>query len=247
MIDNSVEDRELVAKWVLESPEAMRVKDTLPSTEAVLELCDTDDGLRQKLAETGVSKFDVARELIRNEWLRATLDEVSRNVEAPKRAELQQFYARHTERWLVPERRKLSHILITVQSQYAENTESAALLRINDVRTAIGAGAPFEAMARRVSECPTALTGGELGFISRGQLFPELDAAAFELRVMELSRPVRTEMGYHLVWCQEIVAERYQSFDEVEAALSESLAKRRRTAVQKQWVARVSEARRHAS
>lgn len=247
MSGQTVDERDLVAQWVLETPEALRVKDTLPSTEAIIELCETDESLRRRLVETGVSKFDVARELLRTEWLRATLEEASRDVAEPLRDEVQRYYARHAGQWIVPERRKLSHILITVQDQYVENTQPAALRRIHDVRLAIEHGAKFDAMARKVSECPTALEGGELGLVPRGQLFPELDTVAFCLESGQVSEPVRTEMGYHLVWCQEIVPERYQSFEEVEPELSQSIAKRRKIAVQKQWVARISEARRHAS
>jgi parvulin-like peptidyl-prolyl isomerase len=58
---------------------------------------------------------------------------------------------------------------------------------------------------------------------------------------------VRTTLGWHLIQCREVIPEGYQSFEEVAQQLTEALLKRRRVAMQKQWVAKVTESRRYAS
>jgi peptidyl-prolyl cis-trans isomerase C len=60
-------------------------------------------------------------------------------------------------------------------------------------------GIAFAEVARRVSKCPSGQSGGDLGFFGRGQMVPEFDAAAFTLPVNEVSQPIKTQFGYHLL------------------------------------------------
>lgn len=238
--------RQLLTQWLLETPEAERVRPNLPTQEALMQLFREDQELQRKLADTGIREADAVRELYRTEWLRATLEEAASGTQPPERHELERFYHQHPERWHVPERRKLSHILITVQDAFPENHDAEARRRIDEARSAIVAGASFADIARRVSECPTALEGGQLGTVAPGRLFPELDAVAFALPAGALSEPVRTTLGWHVLQCQEILPESYQLFEDVVDQLSVALLKRRRLATQKHWVAKVTESRRHA-
>ncbi|MDD5462304.1 MAG: peptidylprolyl isomerase [Methylococcales bacterium] len=59
-------------------------------------------------------------------------------------------------------------------------------------------------LALKHSECPTALQGGVSGIVPRGKLCPELDAALFSIKAGEISEIVESEIGFHLVLCQQI-------------------------------------------
>lgn len=67
------------------------------------------------------------------------------------------------------------------------------------LRQEIQGGAQFSDVASRVSKCPSARNGGDLGFFSPGQMVPEFDQAAFSLPVGELSEPIKTQFGWHLL------------------------------------------------
>jgi peptidyl-prolyl cis-trans isomerase C len=60
-------------------------------------------------------------------------------------------------------------------------------------------GKSFAEVAQRVSSCPSGAKGGDLGYFTRGQMVPQFDKAAFELPVGELSEPVQTQFGWHLI------------------------------------------------
>jgi peptidyl-prolyl cis-trans isomerase C len=60
-------------------------------------------------------------------------------------------------------------------------------------------GADFAALARQHSLDPTRARDGELGSVARGELLPELEAAAFALAPGELSRPIQSRRGFHLL------------------------------------------------
>lgn len=82
---------------------------------------------------------------------------------------------------------KASHILV--------ETEQEAI----NLREEILSGKLFEDVASENSLCPSGAEGGDLGFFGRGQMVGEFEKAAFDLNVGELSHPVRTNFGWHLI------------------------------------------------
>ncbi len=84
------------------------------------------------------------------------------------------------------EKVKASHLLVDTKEQAEE------------IRQEIIAGKPF-AEAAQISKCPSGRKGGDLGFFGRNQMVPEFDKVVFELPVEEVSEPVQTQFGWHLI------------------------------------------------
>jgi parvulin-like peptidyl-prolyl isomerase len=61
------------------------------------------------------------------------------------------------------------------------------------------AGGKFAELAKQFSSCPSGAKGGDLGYFTRGRMVPEFEAAAFSLKKGQVSEPVRTAFGYHLI------------------------------------------------
>ncbi len=112
------------------------------------------------------------------------------------RDKVARYFDEHTDELKTPERVQASHILFSLEDDDAEET----LKKAREVRTELLAGADFAELARKYSADPgSAPTGGGLGFFPRGQMVPEFDEAAFSLAVGEISQPVKTKFGYHLI------------------------------------------------
>lgn len=75
------------------------------------------------------------------------------------------------------------------------NTQEEALNLLNQIQN----GADFGGLARQHSSCPSGKKGGDLGFFGRGKMVPEFDQAAFGMQVGQVSNPVKTQFGYHLI------------------------------------------------
>jgi parvulin-like peptidyl-prolyl isomerase len=60
-------------------------------------------------------------------------------------------------------------------------------------------GETFEDMAKEYSECETSVLGGDLGSFTSGAMVPEFEKALYHLKVGEISKPVKTKFGYHLI------------------------------------------------
>jgi peptidyl-prolyl cis-trans isomerase C len=63
----------------------------------------------------------------------------------------------------------------------------------------IKAGASFEDIARECSKCPSGQKGGDLGYFGKGKMVAQFENAAFKLNVGEISGPVKTPFGYHII------------------------------------------------
>lgn len=82
---------------------------------------------------------------------------------------------------------KASHILVEKQSQ---------ILRVLDE---LQNGSDFKDLAKKYSICPSGKRGGDLGFFGRGQMVKEFENAAWNLKINEISNPVKTKFGYHII------------------------------------------------
>ncbi|MBS0321854.1 MAG: peptidylprolyl isomerase [Proteobacteria bacterium] len=90
----------------------------------------------------------------------------------------------------------VEHILVKVNESVSE---SEAKVRIDRIRDNIVAGAKFEDQAKVNSEDSSSAKGGDLGWLSPGDTLPEFEKAYMKLKVGELSEPVRTAFGWHLI------------------------------------------------
>ena len=68
-----------------------------------------------------------------------------------------------------------------------------------DLVRKISEGVTFEELAKKFSKCPSGQSGGDLGSFTRGRMVKEFEDVSFELEVDEVSSPVKTQFGYHLI------------------------------------------------
>lgn len=93
-----------------------------------------------------------------------------------------------------------AHILIRVGQNDSESVKAAAEQRADSIYNAIKKGAKFEDLAVKLSQdMGSARRGGDIGWIQHGQTLPKFDEAAFALKDGEVSEPVLSEVGYHII------------------------------------------------
>jgi peptidyl-prolyl cis-trans isomerase SurA len=130
------------------------------------------------------------------------------------------------------------HILVKVDPGAAEAAVKAAAAKAQELAAeARKAGVDFVELARAKSEGPSASDGGDLGFFKRGMMVPEFDKVAFKLQPGEVSEPVRTRFGFHVIKVEERRAADVSPFDDVKDQLRERLLRAQMEKFTAQYVA----------
>ncbi len=147
--------------------------------------------------------------------------------DAVKEEEIKAWYEKNTSAALQPERLHLRHILLRLAPDAPESETQKAQKELTDIATKIKKGENFEALAKRYSQDPgTASKGGDLGWVQHGDTVPEFEKAAGALKPGQLSEPVRTEFGLHLIKLEGRETERTRSLDEMRPEIRALLARR---------------------
>ena len=145
----------------------------------------------------------------------------------PSDAELKRAYENNKDKFRTPERVKVRHILLkTTDKTPAEDAKMKA--KAEDLLKQIKGGADFAELARKNSEDPgSAVKGGDLGWIVRGQTVPPFENAAFSLKPNEISNVIQTQYGYHIIQVLDHEQAHLKTFDEVRAQLTDEYRKQR--------------------
>ena len=147
-------------------------------------------------------------------------------VDSPSDDQLRAAYDAHPERFGQPERRRARHILISVPKGGDADAEAAAKAGIEAARQRIASGEAFEVVAQEVSQDPgTKAKGGDLGEFGRGVMDPAFEEAVFTLSQGQLSEPVRSRFGYHLIETTAVVPASIKPFEEVKPELIVEVSK----------------------
>lgn len=143
--------------------------------------------------------------------------------------EITDFYSNNKSTFTTPPSVKASHILV-------DDLEKA-----EQIAEEIEKGLSFEDAAHKYSKCPSKEQGGDLGFFSRGKMVPEFESAAFELENEQVSAPVKTQFGYHLIKAYDKKDESLQTLEEVRGRLAEHLLAQKQQALYHQKITSLSD------
>lgn len=152
---------------------------------------------------------------------------VAQNINVPD-AELRKMYEAQKDSFRVPERVHVRHILLKTTDKPAADVPKIQA-RAEELLKQLKGGADFAELAKKNSEDPgSAVKGGDLGWIVKGQTVPEFETTAFSLKPNELSNIVKTQYGLHILQVLEKQEARLKPFDEVKDQLA---SERKRQAV----------------
>jgi len=171
------------------------------------------------------------------EYIELSLDPLIEKITVNKE-EVHAYYEAHKEAYSVPERVQARHILRLAQGSAAEIEK--AKNEITALAKQLKEGADFAKLATAESDdVGSAEKGGDLGWFTRGQMVPEFEQVAFALKNPgEISEPVRTQFGYHLIQLIDHKAAELKPYKEVKDLVMQQLKRER---AQEQFAAKGEE------
>ena len=116
--------------------------------------------------------------------------------------EIEDYYNQHSDE--IPARPAMDQIgMIMITIKPSEDTKENALIEINKIKNSLDDGEDFAELAKTESDCPSANSGGDLGFFGSGMMVKPFEEAAFALQLGEVSEVVETSFGFHIIKLEE--------------------------------------------
>ena len=181
-----------------------------------------------QLAQYGLTEEKLLAQFCEQQILEQFQQKILANVGEPEPAteeEAQKFYDDNPEYFQNPELLSAAHILVQFPSQSPSDDEKAAALKkAQEIRATLAEdGSNFAEVAALKSDCPSSEQGGDLGPFPRGAMVREFEEALLALKEGEISDPVETIFGYHIIKAGAIQPESITPFEEVKEEIIDFL------------------------
>ena len=231
-----------IEQRILATPEAANVilpVSSLQQAESEIRGRYTDEAeFVADLERSGLDRIGLVQAIERELKVEAVLERIASQSVEISDTDVELYYLLHRERFQRPENRTLRHILITINESLPGSDRRSAWTKIEEICTRLKKSPKrFGEQALKHSECPSAINGGQLGTLRRGQLYPELEEVAFSLAPGVLSEVVESPLGFHILQCISIEASCALSFSAAREKIRERIRDSRRRSAQKAWIA----------
>jgi PPIC-type PPIASE domain len=180
---------------------------------------------RAALEDTGLSSLSLVQmlrtDLRARQWIS---NRITRAVDVSE-DECRNFYDSHLQDFFVPEQRRVGHLFLAAPPETAPKIVDEKRAMIGWLWARLTAEENFETLAAQNSEDEaTKLRGGDLGYFSARRMPPDFVEAAVKLRTDEVSGPIRTRLGFHILKLIDVRPARQRAFNEVRDEIAIELA-----------------------
>jgi parvulin-like peptidyl-prolyl isomerase len=184
----------------------------------------SDERYQKTLEEQGLTeeqaKGEVRAQLISEELFKKVTEDVDVSQE-----EIRAYYNSHKSQYEQPESRDVRHILV----------QKKALA--DQLYSQLKSGGNFAALAKRYSKDPGSASNGGKLTVSKGQTVPEFDKTTFELNTNEISRPVKTQYGYHIIQAlSDVKPSQKTPLSKVDDSIKQQLEQQQKNDTMTKWV-----------
>jgi peptidyl-prolyl cis-trans isomerase C len=217
----------------------------LPNPGGIRRLMDTTY-LAKVAAQRAINKgMDKSKEIQARFWIHemnvlalAEMNDVLSKAGMNLDSAAREYYLLHQGEFLAPEMVSASHILVRGKT---DEELAAALEKIQHVKKLIDSGElSFEDAARKYSNDGSAGKGGDLGEFARGQMVVPFEQSVFSLeKEGQVSEPVKTRFGYHLIRLDKKISPRSLSFEEVKPKIIAKLEEAKKKQIREDYLVEI--------
>jgi len=196
--------------WLVLSADTVR--DSVTVSEAEIEGFFTDR--RERF---------VSPERVSIDYIELAVADLTKDIKISEQ-DMRARYKEQEHNYVAPEQRRARHILILVPGEGDTGADDKARQEAEELAAQINAGGSFEEIAKAHSQDPGSATqGGDLGFFGRGVMDSAFEDAVFALEPGQVSAPVRTAFGYHIIRLEEVTPASVRPFEEVRDAIEHEM------------------------
>jgi len=157
-------------------------------------------------------KKRIEKDLAIQVWQKRELDKIK-----IAKKELKNYYNKNKEEFDEKESVHARHILVKSEDEAKKIVSELKSLKGDALKS------KFIELAKSKSTGPSGPKGGDLGYFAKGQMVPAFNDKVFSMKVGEVSSPVKTQFGYHVIYLEDKKAKKTRSFDEVKSFIEQRL------------------------
>ncbi len=161
---------------------------------------------------------------VKVDFIEISVDSLKNSIDVSE-DEILARYDSSREQLTTPETRAASHILLTVKSDADQAQQDEVKKKIEELKARIDQGEDFATLARQSSQDPgSAADGGDLGEVEKGMMVKPFETTLFAMNEGEVSEPVKTQFGWHLIKLKKISGGQTKTFDEAHDQIKQEIA-----------------------
>ena len=225
--DTTIVPRAVVERLARLSGQQRELSQYVLAPEKFMKQVKLDAGAGKQYYDANPAEFRIP-EQVRVEYLALSAELLQQQAQ-PDPAEAKKYYEANRSQFEVRESRQAAHIFVSAEAGSGAEARQKARARAEKIhQQLLKAPAGFAEMAKKESEDPgSAANGGDLGFIGRGSMkdVPEFEAALYQLKPGEISAPVETRLGYHIIRLTAVRPAQSKGLDEVRGQIEQELRK----------------------
>lgn len=197
VLDDLIIDRLITKRAADIKVEDAQVEETFKKATANI---GSDEEIKVQIEKSGQTvekvKANIRSSLKQQQWVEKQIGD----KDAVADAELAEFYKKNPEQFKMPEQVRASHILVNVAQDAAPEVVVAKQKEAEALLARVKKGEDFAAIAKEKSEDPSAKeNSGDLDFFTKDRMVPEFSEQAFKMKKDEVSAPVRSQFGFHII------------------------------------------------
>jgi len=199
----------------------------------------SEEVLARLLQERGMTQEEYRSEIEDQIRLTKLVQREIRSKVSATDGEIAAWYTEHRQDWYHPERIRIRHLLVPLPTGATVEEVETARARANALLGQFRGGTDFAALVR--AETPGAAADADpvSGEITRGELFPALETAAFALPVGGVSEPVQSPAGFHLVQVAEKTPAYEPALEDVRASIEQKIVERKTRERYETWIKQI--------
>ncbi len=204
-----------------------KIRERFPSQDAFEQVMKKQNMTAERLREI------IGRAFIVKNLLEAKVKPLAKPVTDKEVAD---YYQAHKGEFTDPEEVRARHILIKLSSGASDEEKAYAKKEMQAILEEVRSGADFAELAKKHSQCPSAIRGGDLGYFARGDMVKPFEETAFALEPGQSSEIVETEYGYHIIRLEDKKPGRQLELEEVSEEIKKELQEKEMDIALKNWL-----------
>ena len=194
------------------------------------------DQFRKMLSERDIAMDDYKEEIRMQIVKMRVIGKEIRSKIGVSEEEIGEYYAKHRSEYEGRESVRILQILIIVPEDATDETRETLRKNAEEILERLKGGESFAQLAMQYSQGPAAQAGGDLGFIEKGIMFPEVDTEAFRLKVDEISGVIASPVGFHIIKIADKRGAGMKPLEAVRDEIKESIANEKAQKKFEEWI-----------